>query len=101
MTLLFLYLACTNLQIGQTASRFYENMSGNLRSFNDASVPSSTAFSFSAMGDTHLGGSGGGVFARALAQSKAEGDSFAVVAGDDTNTGQETEMTNFNFVVTT
>src|SRR4051812_41334396 len=88
--LVFLYPACTNLQIGQTAQRFYDNMHGGLRSFNNITpTPSTTQFSFSAMADTHIGSDGGNLFQVALTKSKNDGDSFAVVAGDDSNTGAE------------
>ena len=87
------------MQLGETASRFYDNINGNLKSFPDATVANPTQFSFAAMGDPHLGSSGGGTIAHALALSKADGDSFVVVAGDDSNTGQSTEFNNFNAVV--
>ena len=90
------YLACTNLHLNQTQSRFYDNMNGGLKSFADATVQSATSFSFAAMGDPHIGSTGGNIFTKALATAQADGDSFAVIAGDDSNTGQSSELQTFN-----
>jgi 3',5'-cyclic AMP phosphodiesterase CpdA len=85
-------LACTNLNFGQTAQRFSDNMGGQIAGFANPTVGSPSSFSFSAMGYTHIGSSGGTVMQRALQQSKSDGDAFAVVAGDLTNTGIDSEL---------
>ncbi|MDZ4677151.1 MAG: metallophosphoesterase [Oligoflexia bacterium] len=91
-----IYGACTNLEIDGVTQRFWENMNSGLRTFPDLSVANPTSFSFAAMGDTHIGSSSGGnVMARALQNSRADGDAFAVIAGDDSNTGIESELTTF------
>lgn len=89
----FLYVACTNIQLGQTSKRFYDNMSGGIPGFNNISPSNPNSFSFSALGDTHIGSPGGDRMIQALTMSKNDGDSFAVVAGDISNTGLESELT--------
>jgi 3',5'-cyclic AMP phosphodiesterase CpdA len=71
-------------------------MNGSLKGFTNPTLVSNTAFSFSAMGDTHIGSSGGNLFSKALLQSLADGDSFAVTIGDNSNTGFSTELQTFN-----
>ncbi len=95
ISIIIIYLACTNIQTGQTTQRFYDNINGNLRTYGDLTITTPTSFSFSAMGDTHIGSSGGALMARALQMSKNDGDSFAVIAGDDSNTGIESELLTF------
>jgi hypothetical protein len=90
------YLACTNMQLNQVQSRFYDNMNGNLKSFPNPTISNPSSFSFSAIGDAHIGSTGGNLFTTALTKSLAGGDSFAVTTGDDSNTGQTTEMVAFN-----
>jgi predicted phosphodiesterase len=95
------YLACANMQLDQTRQRFNDNMNGTLSGFPDFSPASPTNFSFSAMGDTHIGSpSGGNVMARALQLSKNDGDSFVLLAGDNTNTGFESEILAFQTQIT-
>ncbi len=99
LIILFLFsypLACTNLQIGQASLRFAENMSGRYRNFSDYNPANPASFTFSAMGDAHIGSAGGDLFQPALTRSKASGDLFSVVLGDNSNTGQEAELTTFN-----
>jgi predicted phosphodiesterase len=85
-------ISCTNFKVNQTPDRFYDNMSGGLRGFRDPPVANAASFSFAALGDTHIGSPAGNLMARALQISKADGDSFAVIAGDITNTGLEGEF---------
>lgn len=96
--LIFIFpMSCTNLQVGQTSFRFYENMRGNLRSFNNFTPTVATQFSFSAMGDVHIGSPGGDLFVRALNHSKAAGDEFTISLGDNSNTGTESELLTFTY----
>lgn len=88
--------ACTNFQFNQTVQRFYDNMSGQLTSFTAATLVDSSNYSFSVHGDTHIGATGGNAMKRALQDSKNDGDSFAIIAGDITNTGLDSEFDSFN-----
>jgi hypothetical protein len=95
-TVVLVFIACTNLKVGQTQKRFEDNMSGTLRAFPNATVANSNDFYFSAFGDTHIGSdSGGNLLIMALQRSLALGDSFAVIAGDNSNSGLESEMRTF------
>src|ERR1700722_11675917 len=87
-----LYAACTNIQLNQTQSRFWDNMNLPLRSYGNFNPPNPSVFSFAALGDAHVGSSGGNELVHALQVSQAEGDVFAIVAGDDSNTGQISEL---------
>jgi len=92
---LSLYAACTNIQLNQTQQRYWDNMNLPLRGYNGISPANPSVFSFSALGDTHIGSSGGNQLVHALQVSQADGDAFAIVAGDDSNTGQESELNTF------
>lgn len=71
-------------------------MSGRYRGYADFSPTNPAQFSFSAVGDAHIGSAGGDLFQTALTRSKASGDQFTVVLGDNSNTGQEAELITFN-----
>jgi predicted phosphodiesterase len=90
-----LYPACTNLKIGQTQQRFWDNMNLPLKTYSDFAPSDPNNFSFSMMGDTHVGSDQGNLMVKALQMSKTDGDSFAVIAGDDSNTGLESELLTF------
>lgn len=92
----FLAFACTNIEFDQTKARYNDNMSGGLNSHSDVSISDPSNFTFAALGDTHIGSPQGTVMKRALSMSKADGDAFAIVAGDITNTGIEAELQGFN-----
>ncbi|MCC6277243.1 MAG: metallophosphoesterase [Oligoflexia bacterium] len=99
-TILFICLvssaACTNIDVNQTEKRFQDNMNGRLAGFNNVNPANPNDFHFSAMGDTHIGSdTGGTLFATVLSRSQAMGDAFAVIAGDNTNSGLESEMHGF------
>lgn len=75
--------------------RYDDNFAGDLPSFTNPTLTDSNNFSFAAMGDIHVGAAGGNVFERAAQLSAADGDSFAVTLGDNTNSGLDSEARGF------
>jgi hypothetical protein len=93
--LVLLPTACTNIQMDQTTQRFNDNMTGQLKSYADIPIGTPSAFSFSALGDVHVGAPTASLMIKALQMSQNDGDLFSVLTGDNTNTGKESELLTF------
>jgi len=95
ISIILFVLACTNLGFDQLNNRVQDNLSGSVTAPKDITVSNPTSFTFTVLGDTHIGSSGGGVAQRVVANAVAAGDAFAVVAGDLSQGGQDGEFTQF------
>lgn len=89
-SLIFL-TACNNLNFDGIRERYRENMSGTLNIPANLNPSGTNAFTFSVMGDTHIGVTPTTKIAQVLTSCQTFGDSFILAAGDLTNLGKENE----------
>jgi len=90
-----LALACSNLEGDATNNRFDENMKGGLNTYADFNPTDPNNFSFAFVGDTHIGSGGGFQLPSVVSRSKADGDSFLLLGGDMTDTGDDGQYKTF------
>lgn len=82
--------ACTEIYLNPMQSRFNDNFNGSLSSPSDVDPSGTNVFSIAFMGDAQIAGSGeGDRLEAALSDASAKGVSFAVVAGDLSNSGRD------------
>ncbi len=93
-----LIVSCTNIGISQLNDRVSDNFSGGLSAPADIDPTGTDQFSFVVMGDTHVGGPGGGIVDRVAQMAFSHGDAFAVVAGDITHGGVDGEFSQFKLI---
>ncbi|MBT4762524.1 MAG: hypothetical protein HOO06_12560 [Bdellovibrionaceae bacterium] len=80
--------ACTYPKLGEVHSRFEESTNGSLTIQGNIDPSGTNSFSFSVMGDIHMGSPFGHILDEAVTDSVAAGDSFAFLIGDITDNGR-------------
>jgi hypothetical protein len=94
-------VACTNFTFDMQRKRVNENLTGTLAVPADIDPAGTNSFTFTLMGDTHIGSPGGEVMQRIVTEAVTAGDAFAVIAGDVTQGGLDGEFTQFRSVFST
>ncbi len=94
-TVFLLCSACNNLNFDGIRERFRENFSGSLSAPANIDPAGTNAFSFTVLGDTHVGLTSTDFISETLQQIQANGDAFVIVAGDLTNLGKANEFNAF------
>lgn len=88
-------IGCNNLNFDGVRERFRENFSGTLTLPGNIDPAGTNVFSFSLMGDTHVGLTATSFIDETLQAIQTAGDAFVVVAGDLTNLGKADEFNAF------